>query len=268
MHADRLSALGGRRVRTRLLPLWMAILLSLTISTACSKQSDNPARQDAEIARAPSADPKAVEAVTRLVQGDLDAIPTTIQQLLSQVATAGQTTSDQFSISYGGETVAIDWWLWRRRLIEFKGLDQTGQPLLGLSKTGMALLAKPPSWFTAIGTPDPSSTCQSMASLTSVTCSLKIVYGIAMTPLGSSAAGNVAPLPMTVTDTATSDGKVWRADAIDYGTAGNPSAAVLIAMLGPPLDRDTARQQYLAELASKAEATRVSGVDTTTPNPQ
>jgi hypothetical protein len=232
----------------------VTVLFALMSNTGCSKPADNPAKQDAEVARSPAANPGAVAAVTRLVQSDLDAVPALINQLLSGLASTGQASPDQLRISYGGESIPVDWWLWNRGLIEFRGVDPAGQPLVGVSKVGMAVIAKPASWFTVIGTPDPSSACDSTGSLTNVRCTLKIVYAAAMNQQGQITAGAVAPIPMTVADTVNSDGKLWSADAIDYGAAGNPSGAVLNAMLGPVADRDAARQKYMTELAGKAAA--------------
>jgi len=232
----------------------VAVLFALLSNAACSKHADNPAKQDAEIARSPAVNPGAVAAVTRLVQSDLDAVPGLINQLLSALATTGQASPDQLRLSYGGDSIPIDWWLWSRGLIEFRGVDPSGQPQVGVSKSGMAVLAKPASWFTVVGTPDPSSACDSTGSLTDVKCTLRIVYAAAMNRQGLATAGNVAPVPMTVADTVNSDGKLWSADAIDYGVAGTPSGAVLNSMLGPVADRDAARQKYMAELAEKAAA--------------
>ena len=242
---------GGRMHR----PSWAGwgfALVALTLGAACSKPTDNPARKDAVIAASQGPDPGAVAAVTRLVQADLDAIPASVFQLLSRVGAANQIPSDQLSITYGGETIPLDWWLWRKNLIEFRGVDSSGQPLLGLSKRGVALIANAPSWFKLVGSPDPSSSCEATGALSSAKCELKIIYAVAMNPLGASAAGPVAPLPITVNDTVTSNGAVWSADAVDYGPAGNPSSAVLSAMLGAVPDREAARQQYMAELAAKA----------------
>jgi hypothetical protein len=127
--------------------------------------------------------------------------------------------------------------------------------MVGVSKIGMALLAKPATWFTLVATLDPSSTCDNAGSLTASRCNLKVVYAAGMNPQGLATAGNVAPIPMTVVDIANSDGKIWTADAVDYGAFGNPSGAILNAMLGPPADRDAARQRFMAELAQKAGST-------------
>jgi hypothetical protein len=241
-------------------------LAALLIGSGCSKP--NSARQDAEIAHGSTIDHKASEAVTMLVQSDVDAIPAAIQTLLTQVAAAGQTTTDQFNITISGDQVPLDWWLWRRGLIEFKGLDPAGLPLLGLSKAGLALMAKPPSWFGIVGTPDPSSICDASGSLTSVTCDIKMSYAVAPNALGNAVTGGLPPFTLSVSDSVSNDGKLWHANAVVYGSGGSPSAVVLTAMLGAPADRDAARQKYAVELAAKAEAARTGGVDVAAPAPQ
>jgi hypothetical protein len=227
-------------------------LACIALSSGCSKPAENPARHDADIAKSNGVDPGAVAAVTRLVQADLDAIPAAIASCLSGLAAAGQTTSDQLTINFGGESVPIDWWLWQKGLIEFRGLNASEQPLLGISSRGLTLISRPQNWFTVVATPDPSSTCQAADSVTSVKCTVKIVYGVGIKPDAVTLTGKAAPIPMTVNDTVTSDGRTWTADAVDYGPAGSPAPGVLTLILGPPGDRDAARQQYAGAIAAKA----------------
>jgi hypothetical protein len=246
--------------------LLSAFVTALIVVAGCSKP--NPARHDVAIAQGAAVDPKAANAVTMIVQSDVDAIPAAIVQLLTQAAAAGQTTTDQFTITSGGEQFPIDWWLWRRGLIEFRGLDAAGQPLLGVSKAGLVIAAKPPSWFAISGTPDPTSNCDSTGSMTSVTCTIKLSYTVSTNAVGNTATGGLPPLSLTVTDTVSNDGKLWHANAVDYGASGTPSAVLLMAMLGAPADRDAARQKFGAELGAKVEATKSAGVDVAAPAPQ
>lgn len=241
----------------RLQPVgWIIVAVTaILLASGCSRKQENPANHDAEIAGATRIEPAAIAATTRLVQADVDAIPSAIIQLLSSLASTGQATSDQLIINYEGESIPVDWWLWRAGLVELKGLDPAGQPLLGISDRGLALISKPPTWFNLVATPDPSSSCQATDSVTTVKCELKIVYAAAVSPQASTILGKTAPLPMTVSDTVTSDGKVWAADAVDYGPEGPPSTNVLNAMLGPAADRDSARQQYVTQLAATASGT-------------
>jgi hypothetical protein len=231
---------------------WIVLAATATLLVSgCSRKQDNPANHDAEIAGGTRVEPAAIAATTRLVQADVDAIPSAISQLLSSLAAAGPSTSDQLTINYEGQSIPVDWWLWRAGLIELKGLDPARQPILGISSQGLSLISKPPTWFNLVATPDPSSTCQATDSVTAVKCDLKIVYAVAVSPQAAAFLGKSAPLPMTVSDTVTSDGKVWAADAVDYGTDGPPGTSILNAILGPAADRDSERQQYITQIAAK-----------------
>lgn len=189
----------------------------------------------------------ALDALADAVEAELNAPAQAIVDLLKANDRPTPIGLDALVIVQDQRAVPVDWWLWRRGLIQNLAPQPGGLPTFLLTEAGRAQTTNKPVWFEA-QVQDPSRVdCESPAALEALGCEVELTVEPALTPDGRpfAAQTQLAEIHVLALLAPTEGGWEVR-DIRTEGLALNEVA--LSALLGSEPARQAARQQALEQL--------------------
>lgn len=229
------------------------VLIAVVALTACKKAPPT------------TVDQAGLDEIATEAEAQLNEPATAIFELLKELDKPSPIGMDALVLQLDNKTTPIDWWVWRKGLVETLPALPGGPPTFLLTTAARAQFTADLAWFeVTLGEPSRVD-CQSPAALEALGCEVDVSVTPTVTTAAKPFASQPQMGPVNVHVLIAPTGEGWE---VRQMTVDGPSLhdAALTALLGNNQAREFARQQAMSDLKVRQQFAVPDRTQTQTPS--